>query len=94
MIKNSTKAAVIYEKGAPDVFKWENIQVPNPTKKEVRLKNTAVGVNYIDTYHRRGMPHPWPVPELPIVLGIEGIGIIEELGSEAVSYTHLRAHET
>lgn len=87
MIKNSTKAAVIYEKGAPDVFKWENIQVPNPTKKEVRLKNTAVGVNYIDTYHRRGMPHPWPVPELPIVLGIEGIGIIEELGSEVSEFS-------
>ena len=87
MIKNSTKAAVIYEKGAPDVFKWENIQVPNPTKKEVRLKNTAVGVNYIDTYHRRGMPHPWPVPELPIVLGIEGIGVIEELGSEVSEFS-------
>ena len=55
IIKNNTKAAVIYEKGAPDVFKWEDIEVPNPTKKEVRLKNTAVGVNYIDTYHRRGM---------------------------------------
>ena len=87
IIKNNTKAAVIYEKGAPDVFKWEDIEVPNPTKKEVRLKNTAVGVNYIDTYHRRGMPHPWPVPELPIVLGIEGIGVVEELGSEVSEFS-------
>ena len=77
-----TKGAVIYEKGKPDVFKWEDIDVPDPQNNEVLIKNTAVGVNYIDTYHRRGMPHPWPVPDLPIVLGIEGVGIVEEIGSE------------
>ena len=37
-LSNSTKAAIIYEKGAPDVFKWEEVEVPNPTNKEVRLK--------------------------------------------------------
>ena len=58
-----TKGAVIYEKGKPDVFKWEDIDVPDPRNNEVLIKNTAVGVNYIDTYHRRGMPHPWPVPD-------------------------------
>lgn len=79
-LSNSSKAAVIYEKGAHDVFKWEEVDVPNPKNKEVRLKNTAIGVNYIDTYHRRGMPHPWPVPELPVVLGIEGVSVVEELG--------------
>ncbi len=77
-----TKGAVIYEKGKPDVFKWEDIDVPDPQNNEVLIKNTAVGVNYIDTYHRRGMPHPWPVPDLPIVLGIEGVGIVEGIGSE------------
>ena len=74
-LSNSSKAAVIYQKGAPDVFKWEPFEVPNPKNKEVRLKNTAIGVNYIDTYHRRGMPHPWPVPELPLVLGLSLIHI-------------------
>ena len=44
-----TKGAVIYEKGSPDVFKWENIDVPDPKFDEVLIKNTAVGVNYIDT---------------------------------------------
>ena len=86
-LSNSTKAAIIYEKGAPDVFKWEEVEVPNPTSKEVRLKNTAIGVNYIDTYHRRGMPHPWPVPELPIVLGIEGVSIVEELGADVTEFS-------
>ena len=51
-LRNSSKAAVIYEKGTPDVFKWEEFEVHNPKNKEVRLKNTAIGVNYIDTYHR------------------------------------------
>ena len=86
-LSNSTKAAIIYEKGTPDVFKWEEVEVPNPTNKEVRLKNTAIGVNYIDTYHRRGMPHPWPVPELPIVLGIEGVSIVEELGADVTEFS-------
>ena len=72
-LRNSTKAAVIYEKGTPDVFKWEEVEVPNPTNKEVRLRNTAIGVNYIDTYHRRGMPHPWPVPELPIIQATKAV---------------------
>ena len=86
-LRNSTKAAVIYEKGSPDVFKWEEVEVPNPRKNEVRLKNTAIGVNYIDTYHRRGMPHPWPVPELPIILGIEGVSIVEELGPDVTEFS-------
>ncbi len=74
------KAAVIYEKGNPEVFKWEDIDLPNAKEGEVLIKNTAIGVNYIDTYHRRGMPHPWPVPPLPVILGIEGVGLIENLG--------------
>ena len=86
-LSNRTKAAIIYEKGTPDVFKWEEVEVPNPTNKEVRLKNTAIGVNYIDTYHRRGMPHPWPVPELPIVLGIEGVSFVEELGADVNEFS-------
>ncbi len=73
-------AAVIYEKGAPDVFRWEEVDVPAPGPGEVRLRNDAVGVNYVDTYHRRGIPHPWPVPDLPLVLGFEGTGTVGETG--------------
>ena len=73
-------AAVIYEKGSPDVFRWEEVEVGAPGKGEIRIRNEAVGVNYVDTYHRRGMPHPWPVPELPLVLGFEGAGIVTDVG--------------
>ena len=73
-------AAVIYEKGAPDVFRWEEVEVGAPGRGEIRIRNEAVGVNYVDTYHRRGMPHPWPVPELPLVLGFEGAGIVTDVG--------------
>ena len=73
-------AAVIHEKGAPDVLRWESIEVPAPGPGEVRLRNEAVGLNFVDTYHRRGIPHPWPVPPLPVVLGFEGAGRVEEVG--------------
>ena len=73
-------AAVIHEKGTPDVFRWEEVEIGSPGKGEIRIRNEAVGVNYVDTYHRRGMPHPWPVPALPLVLGFEGAGIVTEIG--------------
>ncbi len=73
-------AAVMHKKGAPDVFRWQRIDIGTPGEGEVRLRHTAVGVNYVDTYHRRGMPHPWPVPPLPTVIGFEGAGIIGALG--------------
>ncbi len=44
-------AAVIYEKGAPDVFRWEEVEVGAPGRGEIRVRNEAVGVNYVDTYH-------------------------------------------
>ena len=73
-------AAVIHEKGAPDVFRWEEVEVGDPGPGEVRLRNNAVGVNYVDTYHRRGMPHPWPVPPLPVILGFEAAGEVLAVG--------------
>ena len=75
-------AAVIHEKGAPDVFRWEEVEVGAPGRGEVRVRNEAVGVNYVDTYHRRGMPHPWPVPALPLVLGFEGAGVVTDIGED------------
>lgn len=73
-------AAVIHEKGTPDVFKWEEWPGGEPGPGEIRVRHGAVGVNYVDTYHRRGIPHPWAVPELPIVLGFEAAGEIEAVG--------------
>lgn len=73
-------AAVIHKKGAPDNFVWEEIKVVPPERGQVRLRSTAVGVNFADTYHRAGTPHPMIVGDPPVVLGFEGVGEIEELG--------------
>lgn len=80
-------AAVIHDKGAPDVFRWEAWPVGEPGPGEVVLRHGAIGVNYVDTYHRRGMPHPWPVPPLPVVLGLEGMGVVEVVGDRVSDLT-------
>ncbi|UUL81447.1 quinone oxidoreductase family protein [Sphingomonas qomolangmaensis] len=62
--------------GGPDAFEWTQVGLPPPAVGEVRLRATAIGLNYIDTYHRGGL---YPV-EFPAVLGAEGAGVIEALG--------------
>ncbi len=74
------KALRIHETGGPDVFVWEDVEVGPPGPGEARLRHAAVGVNYVDTYHRGGVPHPWPLPPLPAVIGFEGVGVVEEVG--------------
>lgn len=81
------KAAVIHKKGAPDVFRWQDIDVNAPRDGEVRIRHSAIGVNYVDTYHRRGIRHPWPVPPLPAVIGLEGVGIVEAIGANVENFT-------
>ena len=80
-------AAVIYKKGAPDNFVWEEIKVGSPERGQVRLRSTAVGVNFADTYHRAGIPHPMIVGDPPVVLGFEGVGEIEELGPDVTGFS-------
>jgi NADPH:quinone reductase len=76
-----TKAIRIHEHGGPEVLKWEDVEVGAPGPDEVRLKTTAAGLNFIDTYHRTGM---YKIP-LPSVIGREGAGIIEAIGSNVTS---------
>jgi NADPH2:quinone reductase len=71
-----TKAIRIHKTGPASVMKWEEVEVGRPQKGEVRLRHTAVGLNFIDTYHRAGL---YPL-ELPLILGMEGAGVIEEVG--------------
>jgi NADPH:quinone reductase len=66
----------IYENGGPDKLKWEEVQVGEPGPGEVRVRNTAVGLNFIDTYHRSGL---YPL-QLPLTLGSEGAGVVEKVG--------------
>lgn len=66
----------IHKTGGPEVLTWEEVAVGTPGPGEVRLRQTAVGLNFIDTYNRSGI---YPQP-MPVVLGNEGVGVIEELG--------------
>ena len=66
----------IHETGGPDVLRWEETQVGRPGPGEARVRHTAVGLNFIDTYHRAGL---YPLA-LPAVLGSEAAGVVEEVG--------------
>jgi NADPH2:quinone reductase len=75
------KAIRISETGGPDVMKLVDVDVPRPGPGEVRVRQTAIGLNYIDTYHRSGL---YPVP-LPSGLGLEAAGVVEEVGASVTS---------
>ena len=69
--------AIRFEKaGGPDVLSWQQVEVSRPGEGQVRLRHTAVGLNYIDTYHRSGL---YQLP-MPSGLGSEGAGVVEEVG--------------
>jgi NADPH:quinone reductase len=72
-----THAIRIHEHGGPEKMQWEAVDVGAPGPQEVRIRHTAVGLNYIDTYHRTGL---YKIP-LPSVIGREGAGVIESIGS-------------
>jgi NADPH:quinone reductase len=73
----TTHAIRIHEHGGPDMMKWETVEVGAPGPGEVRIKHTAIGLNYIDTYHRTGL---YKIA-MPSVLGREGAGLIEAVGA-------------
>ena len=79
-----TKAQVIDKIGPPEVMQWREWPISDPGFGEVRLRHTLIGVNFADTYHRGGISHPWAVNTPPVVIGFEGVGIVEGLG-EGVS---------
>jgi NADPH2:quinone reductase len=72
-----TKAIRIHKTGGPEVLQWEEISVGAPGPGQVRLQQTACGLNYIDVYGRSGM---YPVGDLPAVIGMEGVGSVEAIG--------------
>jgi NADPH:quinone reductase-like Zn-dependent oxidoreductase len=75
-----SKAQFIHELGPPNAMHWQDSHVPDPAPGEVRLRHTAVGVNFADTYHRGRISHPWIMPPCPVVIGFEGVGIEEGVG--------------
>lgn len=72
-----THAIRIHELGGPDVLKWGEVEVASPGPGEALVRQTAVGLNYIDVYHRTGL---YPVPSMPAIIGNEAAGIVEAVG--------------
>ena len=63
--------------GGPEVLEWQEVELGQPGPGEALVRNHAVGLNYIDTYHRSGL---YPLP-LPSGIGLEGAGVVEAVGA-------------
>jgi NADPH2:quinone reductase len=71
------KAIRFHKTGGPEVLVWEDVEVGDPGPGQIRLRHHAIGVNYLDTYHRSGL---YPLP-LPSGCGTEGAGVVEAVGA-------------
>jgi NADPH2:quinone reductase len=79
-----TKAIRLHETGGPEVLKYEDYQPGRPGPGEVLLKQTAIGLNFIDVYFRTGT---YPAPDgMPLIPGSEAAGIIAEVGEDVVDF--------
>jgi NADPH:quinone reductase len=65
-----------HKTGGPEVLAWDSVEIGKPGQGQVRLRQTAIGLNYVDTYFRAGV---YPAP-LPSGIGTEGAGVVEEVG--------------
>lgn len=66
-----------WKAGGPEVMQWEEVEVGAPGPGQILVRHAAVGLNYIDTYHRSGL---YPIAETPFTPGMEGAGTVEEVG--------------
>jgi NADPH2:quinone reductase len=72
-----TQAIRVHDYGGPEVLKWETAEVGEPGPREVKIRQTAVGLNYVDVYSRSGL---YPQPAFPFVPGMEGAGVVTAVG--------------
>ncbi|VAI25742.1 quinone oxidoreductase-like [Triticum dicoccoides] len=70
------KAIRVHELGGPEALRWEEVEVGEPGDGEIRIRNTAIGVNFIDVYFRKGV-YPAPLPFTP---GMEAVGVVTAVG--------------
>lgn len=73
-----THAIRVHQVGGPEVLQWEEVEVGEPGPGQVKLRQEAAGLNFIDVYHRTGL-YPQPLPFTP---GTEGAGVVEEVGDD------------
>jgi NADPH2:quinone reductase len=78
-----TYAIRMHETGGPEVLRWEPYEPPGPGPGEVLIRHEAVGLNFIDVYHRTGR---YPLPGLPATPGMEGAGVVEEVGERVTDF--------
>ncbi|XP_073130723.1 uncharacterized protein [Henckelia pumila] len=71
------KAIRVHEFGGPEVLKWEDVEIGEPKNGEIKVKNKAIGVNFIDVYFRKGV---YKASALPFTPGMEGVGIVTAVG--------------
>jgi len=77
------KAIRIHQTGGPDVMQWEDVDPGIPGPGEVRLHHEAIGLNFIDIYHRTGL---YPLPGLPAVIGMEGAGVVDAVADDVADF--------
>jgi NADPH2:quinone reductase len=78
-----SKAIRIHQYGGPEALRWEDVDVGDPGPGQIRIRHGAVGLNYIDVYHRTGL---YPLPSLPWILGMEGAGRVEAVGAGVTGF--------
>ncbi|HVZ37605.1 MAG TPA: quinone oxidoreductase [Polyangiaceae bacterium] len=79
----SSERVVIRAPGGPEVLEVTSADVPDPGPGEVRIEHTAIGLNYVDTYHRSGL---YPLPSYPHGIGVEAAGVIVALGKGVTGF--------
>ncbi|HIA73920.1 MAG TPA: quinone oxidoreductase, partial [Gemmatimonadetes bacterium] len=77
-MSEKTRAIIVKRYGGPEVLKWQEIKLPQLGPTDVLVHHTAVGLNFIDVYHRTGL---YPL-DLPLTPGVDGAGIVEAVGSD------------
>lgn len=79
-----TKAVMIENTGGPEVLRWVDYDPGQPKAGEVLVRHEAIGLNFIDVYHRTGL---YPLPALPAIPGMEGAGVVEGIGEGVGEFT-------
>jgi len=78
-----SKSVIINKHGGPEVLELKDVSVPSPGPEQIKIKNLAIGLNYIDTYHRSGL---YPI-KLPCGIGLEGAGVVQKVGSGVKNFS-------
>ncbi|MGE4279426.1 MAG: quinone oxidoreductase [Magnetospirillum sp.] len=76
------KAIIVTQPGGPEVLQLEDVPLPPPAAGEVQIEHAAIGVNFVDIYHRSGL---YPLPQFPAIPGVEGAGTVVAVGADVHS---------